>query len=453
MKGHLSKICILLFFIFESFFCFAQTESEKKLAVSKIVIFNIKPININKSVADAVTQNLIFELNNFTKYGNFEAIEKSKYENFFKSINLNIDDPVELDNAVKLGRMMNVEYALFGSLTKLGTNYTLNIRVVKIIDATIILDIKEYFTNEDVLPELIEKIAKSVNGIKEVKGKKIPQAIKLEKVLVLLPVISIDETYARNFFDQLCIVLPSYKKYYASEQTVVFNLYEKFNKKKFEEISLDEIKEMMSLSESKYALYTKIYKEEDKNKVEVVLYKDKEGIVDFSKNFITRYDEALTKLAERISELISKEKDKRITDELIDFDKEAFDIQITKHKEVQKALYISGSIIAGVGGVTLLTAGVLTGVYGYRFYLMSTSKALLESWQYNKINNYLLTSFVVLYSLGSVVTIAGICIDLVAYYTFGEKIKEFEEGKKRLSFRPLIELGVAKVNLGVEMKF
>ncbi|MBN2546284.1 MAG: hypothetical protein JXB50_10840, partial [Spirochaetes bacterium] len=408
------------------------------------------------SLAEAVTQNLILEINNFTKYGRVETIERTKYTAIFNSLNVKPDDPLEYEMAYKIAQMINVDFALFGSLSKLGTSYTLNCRLIKVENGSIVFDDTSYFTSEEALPEIIEKVAKKTASSRvEVDVKDFKQ-LKYDKIAITYFTHNIEDEDANNFIIQIKSSLMSFKKFYSVDQTIILNSYTKFKKSIYDELTTEELTEIGKSNKAKYVLFGNIMMKSEGFYVYAKLLDPQTGEVAFDRVIFTREMENIVNIGQKIADMISSEKEFAKTDEVFDFDKYTYESTAERLTKIKRTFLITGSTVAGISGGLIVAAAVLTGIYIYRFnYMANFIRAGKNvSSEYYDINSTIGTIFIAFYAVGGVFFFGGLCIDIVALTTLNIKIKFYKNLRENLVIiKPVIDLYPGNINLGMAIKF
>ena len=151
----MKQILILLFI-----FCTISLFSEKtKIA---IIDFSAKgEIENENYLADAVVENLI---TSFIDSGEFIVIERNMLKGIMRELQLQNSDDFNDELRNKIGNLYSADLVILGSLTKIGSRYTINVRGVE-VETGVGKFAKNLSTNsKESLVDLIPQIVSLITG-------------------------------------------------------------------------------------------------------------------------------------------------------------------------------------------------------------------------------------------------------------------------------------------------
>jgi len=130
----------------------------------RIAIMDFQSIGTEKDLGIAIVENLKTDLMNT---GRFEIIERNAIDNILKEQSLQISGAIDQDTAVKVGKIAGAQELVMGSVNKIGTTYTINVRFIDV--ETGVVNDAEKLTGDkkEDIPGMSEDIAKMMLGDKE----------------------------------------------------------------------------------------------------------------------------------------------------------------------------------------------------------------------------------------------------------------------------------------------
>ena len=139
------------------FFCLlfsASLFAREKIAIA---VLDFEPKNVNEGNAEAVTDLLRTELFNT---GAFKVVERQTIQKILDEQRFQMSGMTDTDEAAELGRLLNVQKIMVGSLTRLGSTYIINTRIVDVQSGLVSLaEAAECRGGEEKLPGAITELA------------------------------------------------------------------------------------------------------------------------------------------------------------------------------------------------------------------------------------------------------------------------------------------------------
>ena len=134
------------------------------LAQAKITIavLNFEPKNISIETAEAVSDILSTELFNTNR---FQVVERKAVAKIFEEHKLQMSGVTDMDQAAQIGQLLNVQKIMIGSVSKLGSTYIINTRLVNVETGE--LDLAEKVMSsggETGLPKAIAELATKISA-------------------------------------------------------------------------------------------------------------------------------------------------------------------------------------------------------------------------------------------------------------------------------------------------
>ncbi len=146
-------ICLFVTFVF-----FDIVFSKDKL---QIAVMDLTPQNISSVTSTIVSDFLRNELFNIEK---FVVLERNNMEAVLKEQSFQRSGCTTNECAVEVGKLLNVQQMVVGSVNKLGDKYYINVRMVDVGSGTIIKSVSEKCFAEDELDAACKVIAKMLAG-------------------------------------------------------------------------------------------------------------------------------------------------------------------------------------------------------------------------------------------------------------------------------------------------
>jgi len=139
--------------------CLTSVASSREKITMAVLDFEAK--NVTQSNAEAVTDLLRTELFNT---GNFKVVERQRIQKILEEQRFQMSGMTDANQAVEIGRLLNVQKIMIGTLTKLGTTHIINTRIVDVRTGLVILaEAAESRGGEDMLPRSIAELAMSIS--------------------------------------------------------------------------------------------------------------------------------------------------------------------------------------------------------------------------------------------------------------------------------------------------
>ena len=95
----------------------------------RIVVLNLKPVNVAVTVVEAITENLITDIVNLDRY---YVIERSQLNMILSELSLTMTDEFDESSAVEVGKLASAKIVILGSLSNIGGRFALNIRGIEV---------------------------------------------------------------------------------------------------------------------------------------------------------------------------------------------------------------------------------------------------------------------------------------------------------------------------------
>ncbi|MBL0716679.1 MAG: hypothetical protein JJV89_01400 [Desulfosarcina sp.] len=163
-------------------------------AKEEIAIMDLKPIGVDVNLAAAVSENLRTMIIQTETY---EVIERNQIKQILNEYKLSESGLTDEKKALKIGKIANVHKIIIGSINKIFTAYTINVRVLQVETGIIIKAKKIKIVSEANFPDKIDELALlvtesekkkkcdtktyNITGIYEVKGAKYNGSMEINK--------------------------------------------------------------------------------------------------------------------------------------------------------------------------------------------------------------------------------------------------------------------------------
>lgn len=152
-RFHTAVICMGLLFLATSL-SFAR----EKIAIA---VLDFEPKNVNQGNAEAVSDLLRTELFNT---GSFKVVERAKIKKIIEEQQFQLSGVTDTDQAAQIGRLLNVNKIMVGTVTKLGQTYIINTRIVDVQSGLVTLaEASECRGGEEQLPSAITELALKIS--------------------------------------------------------------------------------------------------------------------------------------------------------------------------------------------------------------------------------------------------------------------------------------------------
>ena len=147
-----------------------------------VAVLDFEGKNISQSSAEAVTDLLRTELFNT---GHFKVIERQRIQKIIEEQKFQMMGFTDASQAVEIGRILNVQKIMIGTVTLLGNTHLINTRMVDVQTGLVILaESVESQGGEDKLPQAITELAIGISYKVGLEGK----VIRIDKNVVYIDV-------------------------------------------------------------------------------------------------------------------------------------------------------------------------------------------------------------------------------------------------------------------------
>lgn len=145
-----------------------------------IAVLNLEAKNVGQETAEAVADILSTELFNSQR---FNVIERQSITRILEEQKLQMTGVTDMSQAVEIGKVLNVEKIMIGSVSRLGETYTINTRLVDVKTGALELAQKATSTyGESGLTEAISDLVAKISKKVQVEG----SIIRIKGDLVLI---------------------------------------------------------------------------------------------------------------------------------------------------------------------------------------------------------------------------------------------------------------------------
>ncbi len=136
---------------------------------TRIAVLDFEAKNVNPETAEAVADIMGTELFNTNR---FEVIERQAMTRVLEEQQLQMTGVTDMDKAAEIGKLLNVEKIMIGSVSRLGSTYIINTRLVDVETGVLELAENTKTTNgEDGLPTAIKELVSVISQKVIVEGK------------------------------------------------------------------------------------------------------------------------------------------------------------------------------------------------------------------------------------------------------------------------------------------
>lgn len=165
----LSKLLILFALTTSSFILFGPVSALEKVSIA-VIDFEGNAVSDNLTLAMSEVSRTVL-----VNSGRFTVTERARIDDIMKELAFQQTGATGTDQAVRLGKMLNVQKLIFGSISLAGNTYLLNVSLVDVQKAEVeASELHKYVGLEDFLSEevmavitkLIERIPLTGNVIK-----------------------------------------------------------------------------------------------------------------------------------------------------------------------------------------------------------------------------------------------------------------------------------------------
>lgn len=430
---------IILFLLISSFLF--------SLEKPRIVVLNLKPINVANFFSEAVTENIYSML---PKYADFELVSKSEVARIYKEMNIADPFKIEADTAIDLAKKANAKLLLTGSLSQVGFKLFLNTQIIDVEKEMVV-----YSNSFDTISknEIWDYIEPLMQDIAESRLDIIEYVVKKDNIAVLdFDITKSDFTkeISTNFKNFLNSFIKKYKFYTVIESNDINNSLKELGIDKNETFSIEDVKNVGKKVNAKLILFGDIEKKDDYYIYYAKVMDVEKGEVVIGRNYSSRSLSHLQEISDRIAVVISSDAKMEIKTEIINVELEEYSYYLKKSKKIFTGFISAGLPLAVIGLGSGITGAALFGVYTYR---NNNLPNISDDGTYYEQNSQMFFAATILTAVvfpvfilpGSILSFMSI-----GYYI---KYKRNKDKYDEIAFSPLIELNNEKVSLGLSIKF
>ena len=166
--------------------CFGSALALDKMSIA---VMDLEPQGVDVTVAQTLSEIMRTELLNT---GRFEVLERAQMDRLIEEMKLQQTGLTDAQDAAELGKVLNVEKLIIGSIGQMGNVFHLNVRLVDVGKAvTEVAERSECPAQEEKLPEAITEVIRQI-------AMKIPIRGAIVKVEDDKVYINIGETHGIN---------------------------------------------------------------------------------------------------------------------------------------------------------------------------------------------------------------------------------------------------------------
>jgi hypothetical protein len=149
----------LILLLFLAFFSFSLAQEDSSLAIA---IPDLTAVKCDNDTVAAVSEILRTEIGST---GAFNVIERAQLDKVMTEQKFSSSELVDAKNAVKIGNLVGAKYVMVGSISCLGTTYTISARVINVETSEMTLGKALTCDNAGGLPEICKQLAKDLAGL------------------------------------------------------------------------------------------------------------------------------------------------------------------------------------------------------------------------------------------------------------------------------------------------
>jgi|GEM_PF-2615666 len=170
----MKRILNILLVIYILLYCgYAYSDSKDK---PRIAVMDLEAKGVVQEESEAVSDFLRTDLLNTEK---FTVIERSRLQDILNEQQFSLSGLTESEKVAKIGKLLNCKFILVGTLSKLGSQYFLNVRLVDVETGETKFGKRESSYTLEELSEVSKVIAAQLAGIKvEYKPKGKPSTVR-----------------------------------------------------------------------------------------------------------------------------------------------------------------------------------------------------------------------------------------------------------------------------------
>ncbi|MDD5066170.1 MAG: CsgG/HfaB family protein [bacterium] len=163
MKKTIISILILSLFLAGRISAEDEKENKDKAEKPRIAVMDLEAKGVSTDEAEAVADFLRTDLINTEK---FTVIERSRMQDIIKEQQMSLSGLTESQKAAKIGKILNCKFILVGTLSRLGSQYFLNVRAVDVETGETKLGKRESSNTVEEMSEVSKVIAAQLAGMK-----------------------------------------------------------------------------------------------------------------------------------------------------------------------------------------------------------------------------------------------------------------------------------------------
>jgi len=152
----LKRFYVILFAVMISFPLFSEA------AKPRVGVLDFRANNISRSDADAINDVFVSEL---VTAGYYDVVDRKNIQTLLKEMEFQLGEQADSEYAVKVGKILSLQYVMYGSVSKLGRSYILTVYLINVETAKIIDSAqKKFYTIEQSYSAVKEVISKLGGG-------------------------------------------------------------------------------------------------------------------------------------------------------------------------------------------------------------------------------------------------------------------------------------------------
>ena len=171
----MKKIFLPFSLMFVLFYGFSVGNAQEKI---KVAVLSFEAKNLNQETADAVTEILSTELFNSNR---FKVVERQAIQKMLEEQSLQMTGVTDMSQAARIGKVLNVEKIMIGSVSRLGETYIINTRIVDVETGVLELAQNAKCSGEGELPKAIADLVGSISQKVTIEG----SIIKISSKVIL----------------------------------------------------------------------------------------------------------------------------------------------------------------------------------------------------------------------------------------------------------------------------
>lgn len=138
-------------------------------ALDRVAVFNFTPRGLSADEALTITDRFTEEYGNTNSV---ELVDRNNIAALVEEMDLSTTKLVDQKTALKMGKILSAQYIVFGSVSKFGSMYTINVKLIDVetskITKSASVDSSDGFT--ELLVTSVKEVAYSLAGVALPKG-------------------------------------------------------------------------------------------------------------------------------------------------------------------------------------------------------------------------------------------------------------------------------------------